>query len=203
MKEFCSAVILAGGKSIRMGFDKQLIKIDKERLITHIIEKLNNEFEDIVIVTNVAEYYTKFSCKIVSDEIKGRGPLSGIHIGLKKAVSEYVYFLACDMPNVNLDYIRFMKNRIKNKNVDACITRIGKWVEPFNAFYSKRIIKEIENNLLKKNEDRQRSIFSLIENLNCFYIKEEEARKFSPNWDMFLNLNTKEELKKYISILKE
>lgn len=194
MKKFNTAVILAGGKSIRMGFDKQLLSINKMRLINHLIKKLNDEFKEIIIVTNTPSYYENHSCKIISDEIKNKGPLSGIHAGLKTASSKYVYVLACDMPNVNLEYIRFMKNKINDEKANACITKLGKeYIEPFNAFYSKTTLKEIENNLL----NGKKSIHSYIERINTLYIEEKEARKFSPNWDMFFNLNTKEDLGKY------
>lgn len=198
MKRFYTAVILAGGQSTRMGFDKQLLSVNRIRLINYLIKKLYNEFEEIIIVTNTPSYYEDLTCKIVGDEIKGKGPLGGIHVGLKNATSKYVYVLACDMPNVNLEYIRFMKDEINDKEVDACITKLGrKWVEPFNAFYSKTIIKSIEDNLL----NGKRSLYSFIGKIDSMYIEEKQARKFSPNWDMFFNLNTKEDLGKYQQLI--
>ncbi|SHH16892.1 molybdenum cofactor guanylyltransferase [Tepidibacter thalassicus] len=197
MKEFGSAVILAGGKSSRMKFDKQFLEIGKIRLIDNIINQLKWEFEEIIIVTNKPEYYLEFSQKVVSDEIKQKGPLSGIHIGLKESSSKYVYFVACDMPIININYVKYMKYKIKDKNVSACVTKSSDWVEPFNAFYSRDIINDVENHLL----EGKRSVFSLLKKLNTFYIEERCARKFSPNWDMFFNLNTKEDLINYLKLI--
>lgn len=197
MEKFKTAVILAGGKSSRMEFDKQFIKINEKRLLEIMINKLRKEFDDIIIVTNKPEQYVGSSCKIVCDEIKQRGPLSGIHIGLKESSSKYVYFLACDMPNINIDYIRYMKEKIRDLDVDACITRVGNRLEHFNAFYSRNIIKDIEKLLL----ENCRAIVYLTDKVNTFYIKEQDARKYSPNWDMFLNINTKEDLNSYINSL--
>jgi len=194
MLEFGTAVILAGGKSTRMGFDKQLLKINERSLIESIRRKLKREFDEIIVVTNKFEYYIGSTDKIVEDKIVGKGPLSGIHAGLVEASSHYVYFVACDMPNINLDYIRFMKKEIEGLNVMACITKFGEWIESFNAFYSKDMIQDIENHLQKD----KRSVNSLIKKLNVYYIEEEKAREFSPNWDMFLNLNTREELRDYL-----
>lgn len=195
MKKFGTAVILAGGKSARMGFDKQLLKINERRLMDSLISKLKQEFSEIIIVTNKPEYYQGLGDKITSDIIVGKGPLSGIHAGLSLASNEFSYFIACDMPNVNLDYIRHMKESIRDINISACITRFGNWIEPFNAFYSKKLKNEIEKHLFSGN----RSINSLLEKLDVCYIKEEEARRFSPDWDMFLNLNTKEDLNNFLS----
>lgn len=194
MKRFGTAVILAGGKSIRMGFDKQLIKINKRMLMYSLINKLRQEFDEIIIVTNKPEYYQGLSDKITSDIIVGKGPLSGIHAGLNEASNELVYFIACDMPNINIEYIRHMKESVSHIDTYACITRFGNWIEPFNAFYSKKLIKKIEEHLL----NNERSINSLLDKLEVHYISEEEARKFSPNWDMFLNLNTKEDLNDFL-----
>lgn len=195
MNKFGSAVILAGGKSKRMGFDKQLLKVNERRLMDTIIYKLRQEFNEIIIVTNKPEYYNELVDKITKDIIPGKGPLSGIHSGLHSASSEYVYFIACDMPNINLEYIRYMKKNIGHRNVYASVTRFGDWIEPFNAFYSKRLKDEISEHLA----NNKRSINSLLEKLKVHYISEREARKFSPNWDMFYNLNTKEDLNNFLN----
>ncbi|MCR4435337.1 MAG: molybdenum cofactor guanylyltransferase [Clostridiales bacterium] len=197
MKLFNSAVILAGGKSERMGFDKQTIRVHGRRLMDKIILTLKKEFDEIILISNKPVLYTDSGCLLISDEIKGMGPLGGIHAGLKKASSRYVYFTACDMPNLNLDYIRFMKSRIKETDAEACVTKIGDWIEPFNAFYSKGILDAVESDLL----NLKGSIFHLLKKSECCFIEEKEARKFSPDWSMFLNLNTRQELEDYIDSL--
>ena len=197
MKKFGTAVILAGGKSTRMGFDKQLLKINERRLIDSLRRKLRLLFDEIIVVTNKSEYYLGFSDKITKDIIVGKGPLSGIHAGLSEASSQYVYFIACDMPNINLDYIRYMKEQIEDLDVKACLTRYGYWIEPFNAFYSKDMIGDIKEHITQN----RRSVNSLLSKLTVHYIEEKKAREFSPNWDMFLNLNTKEELDDYLKTI--
>jgi len=201
MEKFRTAVILAGGKSSRMGFDKQFLKINEKRLIEIIINKLKKEFDDIIIVTNKPEQYIDSPYKVVSDEIKEKGPMGGIHIGLKESSSKYVYFVACDMPNINLDYIRYMKNIIKDLDVDACVTKVGNKLRPehLNAFYSRDLVNEIEKLFL---EDC-RAIVYLTDKVNTFYVEEKDARKYSPNLEMFFNLNTKEDLDNYISSLDD
>lgn len=199
MKEFGTAVILAGGKSTRMGFDKQFLWIKERRLIDSIRKKLAREFDEIIVVTNKTQYYLWFTDKIIEDKIPNKGPLSGIHAGLVEASSKFVYFIACDMPNINLGYIRFMKGKLKHRDAVACITKYGQWIEPFNAFYSREMIGDIERHLM---EDR-RSVNSLIKKLPICYIQEEEARTFSPHWDMFLNLNTRKDLEDYLESIND
>lgn len=227
LNKFGTAVILAGGKSMRMQFDKQFLNINGKRLLDKLALKLKSIFDEVMVVTNTpGGYINIYGChnngygdisdeiegnrcrisdkyRIICDEIKDKGPLGGIHIGLKSATSEYVYFLACDMPDVNSGYIGFMQDKINGlkagEHVDACITKFGEWIEPFNAFYSKNLVKSIENYLL---DEKGMSIFSFIKKMKCIYIEEKDARRFSPGWNMFLNLNTRDELLEYLDSMK-
>lgn len=193
MKKFGTAVILAGGKSTRMGFDKQFLRINEKRLMDSLVDKLNEIFDEIIVISNKPEEYGDVNYRVKEDIIPGKGPLSGIHSGLINGNSEYIYFTACDMPNINIDYIGYMMEEIKDLDVHACVTQIGNHIEPLNSFYSKGIVEGIEKYLSK---DRK-SIKHLLSDLQVYYVKEEKARKFSPNWEMFINLNTEEQLKVY------
>lgn len=158
MKKFGTAIILAGGKSSRMGFDKQFLEIENRRVMDGLIYKLEQEFDEIIIVTNKPEEYKDVKHKITTDIIIGKGPLGGIHAGLKKSSSSYAFVVACDMPNINIDYIWYMKKCIGDKNIDGCTTYLGDLVEPFHGFYSKDIIDDVERYL----DDNRKSVTGLI-----------------------------------------
>lgn len=194
MDMFGTAIILAGGKSSRMGFDKQFLEIDDKRIMGHITNILEQEFNEIIIVTNKPEEYKDSKYKIITDIIVGKGPLSGIHSGLRASSYKYAYIIGCDMPNINIEYIRYMKKLISTKDIDGCVTRKDEFVETFNSFYSKGIEGEIEKHLLG---DRK-SIRSLLQRLNIQYIEETTAKEYSPDWAMFSNLNTVEDLECYL-----
>jgi molybdopterin-guanine dinucleotide biosynthesis protein A len=195
MHKFGTAVILAGGKSSRMGFDKQLIQLNDENIIEHIAQILLEEFSEILLVSNSLPNgkYEKF--EVIKDAIENKGPLSGIHSGLLSAQSDFVYFIACDMPIINLDYIRHMKKVIKRStsSIRACVTRYKEWIEPFNSFYHKDITLLIEDHLKE-----EQSVYSLIKKTETIYIPESTARKFSKDWNMFLNINTTEDLERFL-----
>ncbi|NMC73223.1 MAG: molybdenum cofactor guanylyltransferase [Geobacteraceae bacterium] len=197
MKEFGSAVILAGGLSTRMGFDKQFLEIGDTVLSRYLAATLFLEFDEVIIVTNRPECYSGDAVRAVSDIIPGRGPLSGIHAGLSAASSRYVYCVACDMPTLSLDYIRHLKNTIHGGFFDACVARAGEWIEPFQAFYSQSIIPRIQDYL---DSDR-RSVFPLLQTLNTLYLTEEEVRPFNRDGRLFANLNTPRELEEFIASL--
>ncbi len=192
MKKFGTAIILAGGKSSRMGFDKQFLKIEQRSLMDSMIHKLSKEFDEIIIVTNKPDHYIGLGHKITGDIIENMGPLAGIHAGLKISSSQFALIVACDMPNINIEYVKYMKTQIGNH---GCTTMFGNYLEPFISYYSKDVIESIEEYLGMG----KKSIHGFLPTLEFNYIQESEARKFSPNWDMFLNLNTKDDLNDFLN----
>jgi molybdenum cofactor guanylyltransferase len=189
-----TAIILAGGKSSRMGFDKQFIEINGITITEYIIDLLRPIFKSIILVTNRPECYHRDSVIIVEDYYKDFGPLSGMHTGLMKSESQYNYIIACDMPYVNIAYIDYMKKLLEKDHYSksAVITKFGDWIEPFNAFYSKALIPQIEENITQK----KRKISSALCSSQVLYIEEKTARGFSPDWSMFTNLNSVDDLER-------
>jgi len=201
MDNFKSAVILAGGQSSRMEFDKQCLIINEKRLIFEIARKLENHFDDITIVTNKKEYYQDCKYNVVSDEMKNMGPLAGISVGLKQSLSNYVYIIACDMPNIDARYIKYLKNKVQKdiqakKSLDIYISNINNKIQLFQGFYKKELSHEINDYLLYGSK---RSVISFYErtNKNVSYIDGKEFREHEFRNDIFINLNTKEELNLY------
>lgn len=190
-----TAIILAGGKSSRMGFDKQFIEIDGIYITEYIIDMLRPIFKSIILVTNKPECYHRSNVLIVEDYYKNFGPLGGMHIGLKKSESQYNYIIACDMPYINKAYICYMKKQLKEDGYrkQAVITKFEDWYEPFNAFYSKALLPRIEENIMQNNH----KISGLFTPSQVLYIEEQKARAFSPDWAMFTNLNKEEDLEKW------
>lgn len=194
---FGTAVVLAGGKSSRMGFDKQLMTINNRRIIENNILKLKTLFEDIIVVSNNPGYYNLKDIRVYPDIIEGFGPLSGIYTGLTNAFSRYVYFLACDMPVVNTAYISYLMQCLSKGINEACVARRGNRIEPFNAFYSISTAKTVKEQFSEGNL----SIKSFVLKLNCLYIDEKDVENYCNDSSMFLNLNTREELNAYTSVL--
>ncbi len=198
MKRFDSVIILAGGKSHRMGYNKELIEIKEEKMIWGQINRLKTKFEEVIVVTNNPHYYEHLGCMTTRDIYEGKGPLAGIHAGLTKISSEYAYVLACDMPIINMEYIDYQINILRKDDYFSCMTLLGDWIEPFHAFYSKKIIPYIEEYFQKGGL----SVHGLVKGLPSFFIDEGTARKFSPSWEMFVNFNTKEDIEKYMNSRK-
>jgi len=196
-----TAIVLAGGNSKRMGIDKQFISMGSKNITEYIIDELKELFSNVVIVTNKAHAYKRTDIDITEDIYKGIGPLGGIHAGLMKSKSRYSYVVACDMPCINKDYIRYMVKKLEKSkySVEAVITKYGDWIEPFNAIYSKDLLPRIEAGIFAE----KKKISGLLKLAKVLYIEEEDARRFSPDWRMFMNLNTEKDLMVYRAIKQE
>lgn len=193
---FATAAILAGGKSSRMGFDKQLLMEDNRRILETVIETLRQEFSDILIITARPELYEGMDVRLYGDEYPGKGPLAGIHAALKYAKSRWVYLLACDMPVVNLGFVRHMKERICDTGADICVCERNARMEPFNAFYSRDLVGDITRRL----EAGDSSLFRFIRGNDPFVIDAAQAERFDRELRMFTNINTRSEYEKHLGI---
>ncbi len=192
---FGSVAILAGGKSSRMGFDKQLLTVNQRSLIEITIKKLHEIFNDIIIVTATPHYYQSMSVTTVCDNYPDMGPLAGIEAALSVARSEYLFVMACDMPNFCAEYALKMQHLIVSAgNPDTCITKHGDWIEPFHAYYGKSSYKQLSYDL----SHQKGSIFYFLKSVDTLYVDEHIAREYNPRMDMFANLNTRHDYEAYL-----
>ena len=125
-----------------MGQDKGSMIIQEKPMILHILERLNYKINDATIVLNDAERIAiyqsllnqycegeiednfDYSLKFVEDEVKSKGPISGIMTGLKNIKTDYALVLPCDSPFISAEFIETMFNLLDenlDSNVDAII----------------------------------------------------------------------------------
>ena len=95
-----AGIILAGGKSTRMGEDKGLIFFNGKRLVEYSIDLLRNYCNRVIISSN-NKAYREFGFPVVKDIISGIGPISGVTSALKNSPGEWNFILACDLPFLN------------------------------------------------------------------------------------------------------
>lgn len=150
-KHNINAIILAGGQSKRMGFNKETIKIHDIPLIETQISYLQQFFKTIIVVSPNKNFYQNLNVTVVNDILPSQGPLSGLHSGLSHSDTLYNYVIACDMPYYDKTFITNQIKKLSTK--DAYIVK-DKYYEPFHGFYSKNIIEKIEH-FLKSNHKFQ------------------------------------------------
>lgn len=149
-----------------MGQDKGSMNINKKPMIIHILSTLSDEIDEAVIVLNnqkriekyseiVKKYDFTYPIKFVEDEIKNKGPISGIMTGLKNISSDYGLVLPCDSPYITKNHINRLFNEI-SKEYDCIIPYHNdedkiKTSEPLHGVYSTDNINTIANLIKEDN----------------------------------------------------
>ena len=185
-----SAVVLAGGKSQRLGMDKSLLHLDGEWLLQRILGQLATLSKDLVVVANDGKKLESLQVPVVPDARPGMGPLGGIYSGLQAMHCERGLFVACDMPLLNLPLLRYMVQL--SPGFDVVIPRVADETEPLHAIYSKACLRPIADVM-----DRgQRRVIHFFDRVRVRYVEQDEIEVFDPEHLSFFNINTSADLQR-------
>ncbi len=185
-----TGAVLAGGMSKRMGRDKASLVVAGKPMLAHVVDSLCDVFDEVLVVAKDAARPMRPGVRVVSDVLPGSAALVGIYTALCEARTPYVFVMACDMPFVNPDLVRWMVQACQGR--DAFIPRIGGNVEPLFALYSKKCRPVIETRL-QVGDMRVRGFF---QDVNVGYAEEDLLRRIDPDLRSFTNINTREDLQK-------
>ena len=195
------AVVLAGGKSRRFGEDKNHIKLGDKTLLEHVLSKIDNKFEEILVVSNQKlEIKNTKKLTIISDCFKDLGPLVGVLSAMKwvkenQKTYKWIATFPSDTPFFKTSIIEEYKKRIRtNKSLLYFIKSNNKRHNIF-GLWSISLLETLENDLVNNN-------FRKVEEwANKIGVKTIDIaiKKFDP----FFNINTREDFEKAKEILKE
>lgn len=182
-----TAILLAGGKSSRMGSDKGLIDFHGKKLIEHVIDLLRPQFKNVSIISNNAAY-KDFGMAVYEDIHKNIGPIGGLHSGLTHSITHQNLFVACDLPYLNNELIDFILE--KNNEYDAVVPYHNHLPEPLCALYNKSCLPVFEK-MIANNKFKIQDSF---DQLNV--CKPDIPSRFFQRNNPFANINTAEDLQK-------
>ncbi|MDA9062349.1 molybdenum cofactor guanylyltransferase [Candidatus Pelagibacter sp.] len=195
------AVVLAGGKSKRFGEDKNHKKLGDKTLLEHVLSKISNRFEEILIVSSHSLDVKKIkNVIIVPDCFDDFGPLAGVLSGMKwvkenQKSYQWIATFPSDTPFFDTSIIEEYRKRIKLN--DSLLYFIKSNNKRHNIFglWSLELLETLEDDLINNS-------FRKVEDwANKIGVKtiDFETKKFDP----FFNINTKEDLEEAKKILKE
>ena len=186
-----TSIILAGGKSSRLGKNKALQVIDGKSLIQWVVDRLATLSTEIVIVTAGGEAipcHSTVEIKTVADIYPGKGPLVGIYSGLISSSSSRAVVVGCDTPFLNVSLLKYMTQMCSI--YDVVVPRIEDKLEPLCAVYSENCSGPIQR-LLEQGELRIDKLFSLVK---VKYVEEDQINRFDPGHLSFFNINSQADL---------
>jgi len=189
-----TGILLAGGKSSRMKKNKAFLELGGKPLVERSLTVLQAVFTEVLISSNKPELYAGYEVPVILDEILGRGPLEGLYQGLKAATYDEVFFVACDMPFLRGELIRFLSFWIPA--YDVVVPRLQSGLHPLHAFYHRSCLPLIKNNL----EAGRLKIIDFYPSCSVRYVDETELQNFHNLSQVFCNVNTPED---WSAVLKE
>ena len=179
-----SAIILAGGKSSRMGRAKALLEFDGAPLIAHLVRGLNQIFRETVVVAAPEQELPPLAATVAHDEVAYQGPVGGIYYGLKAARGDACFVTSCDVAFLNRPLIAHLFAQISDHEVV-----VPYWEErfqPLHAVYRRSVLPLLADQL-ERGELRPIYLFDKVRTLR---ISADEIRSFDPEGLSFLNMNT-------------
>jgi molybdopterin-guanine dinucleotide biosynthesis protein A len=145
-------------------------------------------FAQVLVATNNPERFRHLEVETVTDRFPGQGPLGGIHAALIASRFPHVFVVACDMPYLDPDAIRFLIGRIGA--TDAIVPRWDGDVEPLHAVYARSCLGEMEV-CLRSGRVAMRDFLTRV---RVDYVEEVELGRIRNAAASLTNVNTPEEL---------
>jgi len=190
MIDDCTAVILTGGESRRMGWDKADIEFHGRTLLQHAEDVLSPLFAEVLVSVHASRPNLELSQ--VVDAFDGRGPMIGIASALAAVKTDWLFVAGCDMPYLSPELVRHMAG--KRMGHDAVLAEIGGCVQPMPAFYAKQTCLPA---MQTRIEQGKRSLMRLIPSLNTAILTGDDLRPFDSGLRSFSDFDTPEDLSTY------
>lgn len=195
-----SAVVLAGGKSSRMGQPKCALPFGGVTILERVVEQLKREFADVVIVAaprdSEPHQIAIPGVTLLHDETPFGGPVDAVARGLRAVRRQIAFACSCDLPMLDSAVARKLCEMLSDE--DALIPQVGGRYQPLHAAYRARCAQALSR-MSASGERRLAAIMGLV---NVRVLAEAAVRKLDPGLGSFLNVNTPEDYQRALRFAK-
>lgn len=164
-------------------------------MIEYVLSVCRSLFREVVIVTKDPEAFSAYPEEKVQDVVDA-GVLGGLYTAILKASTPFVFCVACDMPFLRPELVRFLLSQ--RDGHDAVVPRGPDGLHPLCAVYSKDCLPAFA----KAISQGERRIASAFGGLNIRFCQPKEIAQIDPSFWSFFNVNTPEELRRAEEILR-
>jgi len=192
-----TGVLLAGGKSRRMGEDKRHLVVGEQTLLVRGLAVLQSTFREVLVVIAQDSPPLGVDARVVRDLVPDCGSLGGLYTGLMQATTPYIFVVACDMPFLNQPVIAQFTSR--TAIADIVMAKLDGRLHPMHALYSKRCVPALEE-MIRARQLKIQEIVSEL-SLRVCYVTEADLLTIDPSGRSFYNVNTMEDLEAARSLL--
>jgi len=183
-----TGIILAGGKSTRMGEDKGLILLNDIPMIEYLINVFSDLKIPVIIISN-NEDYNQFNLPVYQDIEKEKGPAGGILSALTFSKTQKNIIVSCDTPFITVELINFLLDSHQNNQVT--IPKYENRIHPLIGVYEKEVSKSFEESI-RENQLRIRDILKKLDTKEV-----ELPLSIIKNGHCLTNINTKQQLNQH------
>ena len=197
METEVTGIILAGGKSRRMGEDKRYLVLGEQTLLERGLEVLHSIFQEALVVIAQDSPPLGIDARVVRDLVPECGSLGGLYSGLMQATTPWVFLVACDMPFLNQAVIAQFTSR--RATADIVMAKLDARLHPMHALYGKQCLPVLEQMI----QARQLKIQAMVSqsSLRVRYVTEADLLTIDPFGRSFYNVNTLADLEVARSLL--
>jgi molybdopterin-guanine dinucleotide biosynthesis protein A len=184
-----TGILLAGGKSSRMGQEKGLVEFRGKPLIQYGIDLLSR-FTDTIFIGSSNPAYLPFGLEMVPDEIKGKGPVAGLATLLKRSRTAWNLVLACDLPFLQPELIEVL---LKAAGTNQAVIPVSQGMaEPLAGLYHSDLAEYFQFEIAKGNL----ALHKILQSCQVHYLETDELLLQYPN--LFTNFNSLKEMDQYL-----
>ncbi|MFZ5522588.1 MAG: molybdenum cofactor guanylyltransferase [Pseudomonadota bacterium] len=187
MIEDCTAIILAGGDSQRMGSDKARLLLDGQSLLQRVTVTMRQMFPKVLL--SVRQPRPEIDLPQIRDDPSCAGPLAGLVSGLAAADTAWVFVVGCDMPFIVPEVIELLWQR--RDDCQAVVPVVHGYTQPLAAFYAQTSLGVMRTIL---ESDGKKSLQAVLKRLEVRYVEESQIQSVDPCLRSFLDLDTPQDV---------
>jgi molybdopterin-guanine dinucleotide biosynthesis protein A len=187
-------VVLAGGRSRRMGLPKYCLSLAGISLYEYPLRRLGALYQRHIIVENegLIPADGKPERLVVGDLVADAGPLGGIYSGLRASDAALNMVVGADMPFVSSSLAQAMGKRACVQDLDILVPNIDGLLEPLFSIYSSRVVG-VAAELLASGIHSVRELFR-NESLHIGFVDRAYCEQYDKRLLSFFNVNTPDDL---------
>ncbi|MDR0633798.1 MAG: molybdenum cofactor guanylyltransferase [Azoarcus sp.] len=187
MIDDCTALILAGGDSRRMGRDKTALPLGGQSLLQRTLALMRTLFPAVLV--SVRQPRADIDAPQVRDEIPSAGPLAGLCAGLREAGTPWVFAVAADMPYLRPEVIAYLA--AQRGGHQAVVPVVAGHPQSLSAFYAASALPALQATLTGAGRHALRTTLAA---LDVDYVDERRLRELDPTLQSFTDLDTPQDL---------
>ena len=187
MIDDCTAIILAGGESRRMGSDKAGLVLNGQTLLQTVSATMQSLFPKSIV--SVRQRRNDITLPQVCDGAADSGPLAGVAAALQQVDTPWAFVVACDMPFIAPRMIELLA-QLRGKH-QAVVPRVQGRLQPLAAYYARDCSAIAQRVLSGKG---RHSLHALLELLDVRYVDEAQLNAVDPQLCSFFDLDTPQDV---------